>query len=62
MGNWKTPGHRGYLLDLTMLARPERAGHVPFFEVPTAGRIEHGNPHDLRFLGGRLVIEVDYQL
>jgi hypothetical protein len=32
------------------------------FVVPGAGHIEHGNGDDLQFSGGRLVIEVDYQL
>jgi hypothetical protein len=32
------------------------------FDAPSAGRVEHGNGDDLRFSGGRLVIEADYQL
>ncbi|WP_433757350.1 hypothetical protein [Nocardia sp. CA-135398] len=31
-------------------------------DVPSAGHIEHGNGDELRFSGGRLVIEADYQL
>jgi hypothetical protein len=42
--------------------RGQEYGVACFAVVPSAGRLEHGNKDYLRFSGGRLVIEVDYQL
>ncbi len=62
MGNWKTPGHRGYVADLGAWYSSVCVRAVPIFSVSSVGHIEHGNGDDLRFSCGRLMIEANYQL
>lgn len=57
MGNRKTPGHRGFLSDLTMPVRRYGLVPGPIFDVPMAGHIEDGTSGDLGPSSGRLMIE-----
>ncbi|MGQ4598614.1 hypothetical protein [Nocardia sp. R6R-6] len=62
MGNWKMPGHRGYVSHMRDRDALRALVNRPNFMAPGPVHVEHENGDDLRFSGGWLVIEVDYQL